>query len=416
MRRALKHLDNERGATMLFIALLLLALVGLMGIAVDVGLWLNTRSEAQRVADASALAGAGVFLLQGSPDVLALEADDTARHFAAKNYVGRTGVDADTDMDVAVVADSQLVRVTVRGGTPSLFAWVLGFADLPVAARAAARVFQAGAARCLKPFAVPDIWHDQDGDTNGNRIWEEGEVWEYGSDPGDYYSRFDGDYANTDSTGYGGPRRNQENVSQRTQANEYRHDFGRQLTLKLTDPNANEPVQAPSVFLPWAIPQDDDMEQDCTYQSGGTDQGAATYRANICNCNTSPIMLGQDYPIMTGNMVGPTNQGVKTLVNEDPDAKWEEYVDTDGVRKGRIIDSAYADPMESPRVIKIALFDPLQITSSGMQTIKFNNFALFFIEEQNSPQDPVKGRFLNYVAGETAPVTGSLVRVLQLVQ
>lgn len=416
MRRALSHLENERGATLLFVGLLLVALLSLSTLAVDVGVWLNTRSEAQRVADSAALAGAGVFLLPGSPHDLALLADDTARHFAAKNYVGRTGVNPDSDLDVTVVEDSQLVRVTVRGGTPPLFAWLLGFGDLQVSARAAARVFQAGSARCLKPFAVPDIWHDQDGDLNGNRIWEEGEIWEFGSDPGDYYSRFDGDYANTDSTGYGGPRRDQANVSPGTWANEYQHDFGRQLTLKVTDPNANEPVQEPSVFFPWSIPEDENMEQTCTFQGGATDDGAAAYRANICNCNTSSIVLGQDYPILTGNMVGPTNQGVKSLVDEDPNAKWEEYVDSNGTRTGKIIDSEYSDPMESPRVIKIALFDPTQITSSGMQTIKFNNFALFFIEEQQSPQDPVKGRFLNYVAGETAPVTGSLVKVLQLVE
>ncbi len=74
--------------------------------------------------------------------------------------------------------------------------------------------------------------------------------------------------------------------------------------------------------------------------------------------------------------------------------------------------------MNSPRVVKMALFDPAEIEGSGMQTISFNNFALYFIEDQQSPQDPVVGRFLYFVGGEESPgpTTGSLVRYLRLVE
>ena len=59
--RCFRHVQNEQGATLMFVALMLISFISIFALAVDVGLWLNTRSEAQRTADAAALAGAGIF-------------------------------------------------------------------------------------------------------------------------------------------------------------------------------------------------------------------------------------------------------------------------------------------------------------------------------------------------------------------
>jgi hypothetical protein len=69
----------------------------------------------------------------------------------------------------------------------------------------------------------------------------------------------------------------------------------------------------------------------------------------------------------------------------------------------------------------VALFYPGEISTPGRQSIRFNNFARIFVEEQASPQDPVTGRFLYYApglgsAGRDGGSTGSLVRVLQLIR
>jgi hypothetical protein len=66
----------------------------------------------------------------------------------------------------------------------------------------------------------------------------------------------------------------------------------------------------------------------------------------------------------------------------------------------------------------LAIFAPAEIEGSGMQTIRYNYFALMFIEDQQSLQDPVMGRFLFSVSGEVGagPSTGSLVRYLRLVE
>jgi hypothetical protein len=109
-------------------------------------------------------------------------------------------------------------------------------------------------------------------------------------------------------------------------------------------------------------------------------------------------------------MVGPTYQGVRELIAQDPDAYWDERSNTVVSEHG----------MDSPRVVTVALFDPNEITQPGRQYLRFNNFARIFIEEQASRQDPVTGRFLFYVPGiglgREGQTTGSLVRALQLIR
>jgi hypothetical protein len=102
---------------------------------------------------------------------------------------------------------------------------------------------------------------------------------------------------------------------------------------------------------------------------------------------------------------------VQMLIDLDPDAYWDDRSNT--------VVSKYG--MDSPRVITVALFHPGEISKPGRQYIRFNNFARLFIEEQGSPQDPVTGRMLYYVAGLGSAgrgdqTTGSLVRVLQLIR
>jgi Flp pilus assembly protein TadG len=51
-------LDNERGATTVIFGVAILTLLGVLALSVDAGLLFNSKAEAQRAADAAALAGA----------------------------------------------------------------------------------------------------------------------------------------------------------------------------------------------------------------------------------------------------------------------------------------------------------------------------------------------------------------------
>ncbi len=404
-------LGDERGSVLVLVALSSAAILAFAALAIDMGMLMTARAEAQRAADSAALAGASAYL--DSTAVTAVPvAKQRARTFGGRNMIRNTNIDTtmirstanvDTMAEeiVLVKPDSFLVRVWVRRPSIGLwFAKVFGVNTWGVSAVATAKATQAGATRCLKPFVVPDMWQENGTDANDNNI-ADGETWTF--DPTvDHYKPFMGadstiigpDPTDTTSTGYGSHFRDGSGDSGEA-------DYGRQVSFKYQNPGDKNFVLTPGVFMPWDLPD----------ASGNSVPGGNWYRQNINTCNNQPVQLGKSYDIENGNMVGPTFQGVNDLIAEDQNAAWDNGT-------GRVVNSTYGDDwMASPRVIKIAMASPDQMNKPGKTTVKFNNFALFFIESMPSNKDPVTGRFLYYVEGEeSGPTTGSLTFQLRLVK
>ena len=400
---------------MVLVAVAMSALLALLALGIDFGMLADARSEAQRSADSGALAGASAFL-----DFLDKEAAGPAGERAIEAVTSnsiRNETISEPEIAVQVNVDSATVTVVVRrAGVPTWFARLLGRNEIPVSATATAQASDAGTAQCLKPFAVPDLWEEKQQDLNGNRIWDASEHWQF--DPGiDRYAAYSGPDGAATETGYGSHWRDSFSDAR---GNRYSRDFGRRIMVKATDPKT---AFVPSFFYPWVLPVDENQAecgkergagkgvQGISGNTGGKGRGAASYRRNICSCNASVIDLDTDYEIEPGNMVGPSYQGLRLLIDQDPGATWDDS-------ENRIV-SEYGD--DSPRAITVALFDPSTITKSGRQNIRFNNFARFFIEEQASPQDPIVGRFMYYVAStggtsHTGARTGSLVKRIRLIR
>ena len=399
------HPSGRRGAVLPLVAVSVMALLGMAALAIDLGMAFTARSEAQRVADAAALAGGSAYLDFTVANVTQ-PATDRAYDYALRNTVRNVAVDS-SEVTIQVIPDSMKVRVWIARQTlPTWFARIVGIDDVDVGAMAAAQAFQAGAARCLKPFAVPDLWHDIDDDTNPqNRMWDQGEDWQFDPSQGDYYLPYGGQGETAYDTGYGSEWRGTD------------RDYGRQVQIKVSDPQSPQ-QPAPGIFLPWRIPEDPEMESCDRGGGGGGASGAAVYRNNICSCNNSGVEIGQEYDIEPGNMIGPTNQGVEELISDDPGAYWDPNFGAAGGIRGSSFDNG---GLASPRVIKVGLYDPtIQLQNPGMQTVRFNNFALFFLEGQASRRDPVIARFLYFASGSGegsgGPNTGSLVLYLRLVE
>ena len=400
--------SNERGGVLALMAVALVVLLGMAALAVDLAMAFSARAEAQRVADAAALAGGSAFL-DLSPTLAEPVAHDRAYEYSIQQAIRGEAVDS-SEVTIQVIPDSMKVRVWVnRTGLATWFARILGVDALDVGAMAAAQASAAGAATCVKPFAVPDVWYEPPeyaggDDTDGDKVWEEGEDWTLGDDPGERYQRFD--LTNPDdlnATGYGSRLRS-----------DYVQDYGRDMVIKVSDPNSDFQMY-PGIFYPFRMPEDN-SRPGCDGGPGATgDSGGAVYRNNICECNSNPIDLGTPYPVEPGNMIGPTFQGIGDLISNDPDAEWDPS--TNSVT-GSAWENTEGGWMSSPRVIKIALFDPTQMTGGGMQDLTFNNIALMFLEDQRSPRDPIVGRFLYFAngSGGGGPTSGSLVLYLRLVE
>jgi hypothetical protein len=360
---------DDRGSVMVVVALSMTALLSVVALAVDIGMLFATRGEAQRVADAAALAGAGAFLECYDCAWTADVAVDHAVEYGALNTVRDEGVEILPE-DVEVDMGTHRVTVTVRrtadrgSAVATWFARVFGVEEVDVAARATAEASPAGAAICLKPFTVPDAWDDEDDDG----AYDNGEL-----------------YDQTD-TGYGSDWRDGQPSHNGVDPNgtTYADDFGRPIVIKEGKP---QEAIVSSWFFPWDIPR----------VNGDPPVGADRYRWNIANCNTSIVQLGEEYDVENGNMTGPTKQGIEDLLAKDRNAEWD--VDADSV-----VGSAYQPWKASPRVVKIPLFDPTRQVNPGKKPIVFNNFTDFWIEGMQGKD--VIGRFL-YASGLGVGSTGT---------
>ena len=420
---------NTRGATLALIALSMIVVLAMAALAIDLGMLIKTRAEAQRTADAAALAGVSAFQFGPLAAAQVQPAIAQALRLAANNYVDGRYVDTTgqtqqvigqstwaftAEATVEVRPDIPLVRVTIqRPNVGTWFAEVLNIQLVPVLGRAAAVASAAGAVQCLKPFAIPDRWDErtaarpggpyfETGDSNSNRIWDTNETWAFdppGSPfPGnDYYEPYNPNIVSATQNGFGSAWRDGSGIIS---------DYGRQLMIKAQRPTDN---LGPGFFYPFQI-------------DGTAGGGANVYENDIINCNPLTVTLGQPYPIEPGNMVGKTRTGVDALIAQDPGAYWQP-----SGQGGQVAGSNQGSNWtNSKRVILVALFDPHQIINihdGGAATITFNNFAVVFLEgfgpaTGSPPNPPVIARFLWFGSGVGGggPTTGPLTRILQLVE
>jgi hypothetical protein len=358
---------------------------------------LKARADAQRAAEAGALAGASVFLDVGLTSFDYLSIGETrARDFAESNSILNSPVVPSEVESLVVDPAQQTVRVKVRRAeVGTWFASALRIiADdstpVAVAAGATAAVTESGGANCVRPLMIPDLWSDPTQDANNTGVEDNGEDWTY--DPGqDPYTGFD-PHSGGPQTGYGS---NARNAMPDMSGNNYVGDYGRQLSLV---PAVSGVPAGPNDFQLW------------DFQSPGSDPPTLEERFSECDPRTVEVgqndyeRMGTDPAEVLDDLQGLMNQGDPT------GAHWDQTSGT--------MQAGTGDWRDSPRVIKVALFDPNQLASLGGSgaPVTFNNLGLFLLEGVSSTG--VTGRFLYYVTGtnDEAVAGGSLVKHVRLVE
>ena len=119
---------------------------------------------------------------------------------------------------------------------------------------------------------------------------------------------------------------------------------------------------------------------------GNPPRGGRVYRENIINGSDMVVEVGDILMVEPGNMNGPTNQGVNSIISMDPYSEWSA---------SGVINSWYPGD-SSPRICKISLIDPNQLPGNGRSQVTVTRFGVFFIEGMNG-QDLI-GRYMHAAA------------------
>ena len=359
--RLRKFRRDEDGFSLVFVAVGMMAFVGVSMLAIDVGQLMTARSQAQNSADSGALAGATALVYNDWDDRSPTGPSVTNALAASKANKVINGEVAVAASNVEFLNDPagvpNRVKVTVfrdaAHGNPvsTLIAQYFGIKSSDVSGVATAEASPADAMTCVKPFTIPDRWIEKqtppfDPEDGFDVLTSKGKPV---ANPDIYIGPED----KANYTGYDAER-----------------DRGTIVRLKAD----NDTKIAPSFYYPYAIP-------------GST--GASDYRWNIGNCNTMVMEFGQVFNPEPGNMVGPTNQGMGDLIARDPNAYWNESTN-------RVVSSM----KPSPRVVAIPLFDPVYYAEGKAggrnASLKFVNYMGFFIEEMQG----------NEVVGRITPIGG----------
>lgn len=192
-RRGPARRSGERGVTIALVALAFVSIIAMAGLTIDIGTLYQASAEAQRAADAAALAGARTLSLDGITGdpansggywaAACAEATLNAQAVASKNLVGGAAPstvnvtylssDASTCASAGAVAFgvNPMVQVKVtQASLPTYFSRIWGRSGSSVSATATAEVFNPSGSeafgagnlvpvqpRCVKPWMVPNM-------------------------------------------------------------------------------------------------------------------------------------------------------------------------------------------------------------------------------------------------------------------
>ncbi len=170
---------NERGVTIVLVAFSLLALLGMAALAIDIATLYVAHGEAQRAADAAALAGAKMFATSGytsAPTAIAAAdicqsggpganaaANRQAEAVAAQNLVAGQPAAIQTIACDTTPANPQITVTVHRTALPSFFGRIWGTAASTVSATAVAEAYNPSGSSApihqltgVKPWLIPN--------------------------------------------------------------------------------------------------------------------------------------------------------------------------------------------------------------------------------------------------------------------
>jgi Flp pilus assembly protein TadG len=358
---------SERGITLIMTAAGLVALLGFVALAVDIGMLYTVRADCQKIADAAALAGAKEAFFNTPSDPVAT-AKAAAISAARGNYQLIDSNDRRLRAENVIVdTTARTVQVTVtrttatQNAVPTFFAKIIGISTVDVTAMATAEVYRPTiggppvGSKCIKPWLLPDQYDFG----SGLETIDE-------SDRGKYFNIKQCDSALSTAP-------------------------GQYLVANL--PQGSTPPLCPGCGDPAAATNGGDL-----------------YRQNISCCNRNPIFCGQllNFDTENGNKVGPTGQGVQCLIGQNNGGNGQDILisPTPSNPTGLLqIEPGSNNPLssnpnidyvtDSESLIIVPMFEASTPITSGQTQVLIVGFMQVFIRSVGNPQNTVYTTIIN---------------------
>jgi hypothetical protein len=452
---------QKRGQVLVLFALAVVVLIGLAGLGVDIGYWYSVRHELQRCADAGALAGASYFKetgywssTPGDPNMAI--AESRARMLASRDKVLTSPLD-NTEIFVSFPENLKIRVGTERivnlffsrfflGPTKTIKAYAIAEA-YPVTEKVT----------CVVPFGIPAPWDDADGD----RSYDVGENFSWPAPDSVQCEQVGGvtrwDYATHDV------------VPGTKSLRDGKLCQGSLQVLKIGSAQNIPPDGARGNFYGMDFA---DIVNSCPDMDPNHGASFFSYMIkNSCECDFKINIDDEIPPIDTepGNMVGPTigpvapdkyygvpnpevdyymidDKGKKvylpgqpdpeSLMNGDPESEWvyDEkggYPNSDSYGWSKDGKYGAGNWKDSPRVIRIPIYDPTGTIGDGIHTpgkngktsfqpLGFVGFWIADIQYEDNNNGTVVGRFITVGgwggSGPEPGPTGTPVLNIRLVE
>lgn len=414
--------SRESGVSLFIMAVAMIFILGMAGLAIDLASLYVGRSEAQRAADAAALAGAQALVTDnclpgtsGATLTSTCEADARLNAEAVGNKNLIAGINPNiTDADITfpneTTTDPQ-VRVVAGAVMPTFFVRIFGkaFDSAAVSAVATAEAYNPSGSTatigssCVKPWLFPNC--DQFNPTTTTEsltdcVQSSGAV---------------GPFVEPDASG-GFEVARPENYP----------------TGALYEPFTIKPgfvsgAAAPGQFYAAYLPNNTSIPQICPAcgkdtLNGGVGSGAL-YETNIECCNTSELYCGQplyvDNTAQTsvnstpGDKVGPTGQAVDCLINQNGNNCDQDYINSSDLEaENGGTPEAISDPCSDPSknqgaasLPEIKTFPPLIMPGAGNLQFPSGKTAISWADSSSVIVAPIyngligPGQNTVYIAG-----------------
>jgi Putative Flp pilus-assembly TadE/G-like len=351
---------QETGSVLVIVAFSMVVLLAVSALAIDLANLYMARAQAQRAADAAALAGAQEFVISGcttggctAGGVQETLARPQAEAAGAQNYIaGQAASIKDGDITFSYpTPEEPQITVNAKASVSTFFAKVFGIKTANVSATATAEAYNPSggsapvAAACLKPFLVPNCDPTHASPANSVCV--------------------------SSGQGY----------------------FFNPSTGAIEHPGV---YPAGIVGMPWALHTSAAPSQWYLVGFGGAPPSSGSaLRDHIAECTPAPLACGDTLTTANGKKVGPTDQGTNALIDANGDGlnQGQDSIDTsvgppfaitggsnnpNPALRGKV----FYDYSESPSVVTVPVYTGNALSSGG-STVTIVGYMQVFIQDSN---------------------------------